>query len=95
MNTEKKKTVVEKKPAASAKNPSDTFAFTRDNYKWLIIGILVSFIGFILMSGGGTSDPTQFNGSSLFSPMRLTVAPILVLGGFGLVLYAIIKKPKE
>lgn len=95
MNTDKKKPVPEKKTGATPKNPSDAFPFTRENYKWLIIGLVISFIGFILMSGGGTTDPNQFDGDSLFSPMRLTVAPILILGGFSVVLYAIMKKPKD
>ncbi len=84
-----------KKTAPSPKNTEDEFPFTRDNYKWMIIGILVSVLGFILMSGGGTDDLTQFAGNTLFSPMRMTIAPILILGGFALVLFAIVKKPKE
>jgi hypothetical protein len=95
MNTEKKKPVIEKKPVITQKGSSNTFAFAKDNYKWLIIGIVISFVGFILMSGGGTTDLTKFTGDSLFSPMRITVAPILILGGFGVVLYAIMKKPKD
>lgn len=90
-----KKPVQEKKSPAAQKNVSDVFPFTRDNYKWMIIGVLVLTLGFILMSGGGTDDPTEFAGDTLFSPMRMTIAPLLLLGGFGLVLYSIVKKTRE
>ena len=96
MNKEsKKKAAGEKKAPTAQKNIKDDFPFTRDNYKWLIAGVVVLALGFILMSGGGTDDPAKFAGDTLFSPMRMTVAPLLLLGGFILVLYAIIKKTKE
>jgi hypothetical protein len=85
----------EKKQPQSSKNTADEFAFTKDNYKWMIIGVAVAFLGFILMSGGGTDDPTQFAGDSLFSFRRMTLAPIMILAGFSVVLFAIIKKTKE
>ena len=91
-----KKVVSEKKYVQPpVKNTVDEFAFTKDNYKWMIIGIVVAFIGFILMSGGGTDDPTQFAGDTLFSFRRWTLAPIVILIGFCLVLYSIIKRSKE
>jgi len=85
----------EKKQPQAPKHGTDEFAFTKDNYKWMIIGIVVAFLGFILMSGGGTDDPTQFAGDTLFSFRRMTLAPIMILAGFSVVLYAIIKKTKE
>jgi FtsH-binding integral membrane protein len=87
--------VQEKKAAPVQKSAEDAFPFTKDNYKWMIIGILVSFLGFILMSGGGTDDPTQFAGDTLFSFRRMTLAPIMILAGFAVVLWSIIKTPKE
>ncbi len=91
----KKVTSDKKYVQPTLKNSVDEFAFTRDNYKWMIIGIVVAFLGFILMSGGGTDDPTFFAGDTLFSFMRLTLAPIIILIGFCLVLYSIIKMSKE
>jgi FtsH-binding integral membrane protein len=91
----KKQQVQEKKAAPAPKSAADAFPFTRDNYKWMIIGILISFAGFILMSGGGTDDPTQFAGDTLFSFRRMTLAPIMILAGFAVVLWAIVKTPKE
>lgn len=65
--------------------------FGRDNYLWVIIGIAFIFIGFILMIGGGSDNPDVFN-EAIFSFRRITLAPILVLAGFGIEIYAIMKK---
>ncbi|TNE55437.1 MAG: DUF3098 domain-containing protein [Bacteroidetes bacterium] len=68
------------------------FAFQKENYKWLLIGLLVNIVGYILMIGGGSDDPNKFNADELFSPVRLTVAPILIIAGYLIVIYAIMKK---
>lgn len=71
------------------------FVFQKENYKWLIIGLAINIIGFILMIGGGSEDPNQFNADELFSPIRLTVSPILIIAGYIVMIYAIMKKPKK
>ena len=58
------------------------------------IGIAFILIGFILMIGGGSNDPDVFN-EAIFSFRRITLAPVLVLIGFGVEIYAIMKKPKN
>ncbi len=68
--------------------------FGRDNYLWVIIGLAFLLIGFILMIGGGSDDPDVFN-EAIFNFRRLTLAPILVLIGFGIQIYAIMKRPKK
>lgn len=68
--------------------------FNRDNYLWVIIGLAFLLIGFLLMIGGGSDDPDVFN-EAIFNFRRLTLAPILVLIGFGIQIYAIMKKPKN
>ena len=60
---------------------------------WVLIGIAFLLVGFLLMIGGGSDDPDVFN-EAIFSFRRLTLAPILVLIGFCLEIYAIMKKPK-
>lgn len=65
--------------------------FGRDNYKWVIIGMLFLLVGFLLMIGGGSNNPNEFN-PEIFSARRITFAPILVLIGFGIQIYAIMKK---
>lgn len=71
------------------------FAFQKENYKWLLIGIAINVLGFMLMIGGGSDDPTKFNADELFSPVRLTVAPILIIAGYIIIIYAIMKKPSK
>lgn len=70
-------------------------AFQKSNYRFLLAGIGIIILGYILMSGGGTSDPSQFNADELFSQRRITVAPFVVLVGYAVVGYAIMLKPKS
>ena len=70
------------------------FLFEKVNYKILLIGIAVIALGFILMSGGGSDDPTVFN-DDVFSFRRIRLAPTTVLIGFGITVYAILKNPKK
>lgn len=65
--------------------------FNRYNYKWVLIGLAVLLIGFILMIGGGSDNPDVFN-EGMFNFRRLTLSPILILAGFGIEFYAIMKK---
>jgi hypothetical protein len=67
------------------------FLFDKENYKFLLIGIAVIVIGFILMSGGGSDDPKVFN-EDVFSFRRIRLAPTIVLIGFGITIYSIFKK---
>jgi len=71
------------------------FAFQNLNYKLLIIGLVINIFGFILMIGGGSADPNKFDAAALFSPIRLTLAPILIITGYIVMIYAIMKKPKQ
>jgi hypothetical protein len=60
------------------------FIFDKGNYKFLIISVLVVAFGFVLMSG--TTD--------IYSNTKIVIAPVVVLAGFGLGFYAILKKPE-
>ncbi|MFH1295976.1 MAG: DUF3098 domain-containing protein [Bacteroidota bacterium] len=70
------------------------FAFGKENYRLMLIGLALITVGFILMIGGGSKDPSQFN-PEIFSFRRLTLAPILVLAGYVVEIFAIMKKPKD
>lgn len=84
------------KPATKKTLPGDqTFLFDKDNYMWMIIGIVLILIGFVLMSGGKNPDPHNFNYDELYSFRRITIAPLVMLLGFAVEVYAIMKKPKE
>ena len=69
------------------------FAIGKENFKYIAIGIGILVIGFLLMSGGKSDDPNIFN-PEIFSFRRITLAPIIVVGGFGFIIWAIMKKPK-
>ncbi|MFM7666946.1 MAG: DUF3098 domain-containing protein [Bacteroidota bacterium] len=71
------------------------FGFQKENYKILLVGLVINIVGFILMIGGATEDPTIFNEEELFSSTRITISPMLILLGYIVILYAIMKKPKE
>ena len=74
------------------KTPQE-FPLRQDNFKWLLIAIAFIVVGFVLMIGGGSEDPNVFKEDEIFSFRRITLAPILCLIGYALVIYAIIKEP--
>lgn len=67
------------------------FLFDKTKYKILIVGILIIILGFILMSGGGSADPKVFN-PDIFNFRRIRLAPTVVLIGFGVCIYSILKR---
>lgn len=71
------------------------FAFGKENYRILIIGVIIVVIGYLLMVGGGSEDPTKFNADEIFSFRRITLSPIVILAGFVVVLFGIMKKSKD
>jgi hypothetical protein len=71
------------------------FALNKENYILMIIGFAIIVLGFILMMGGKSEDPTIFNEEEIFSFRRITLAPIVVLAGFIFEIWAIMKKPKS
>jgi hypothetical protein len=71
------------------------FALGKENYKLLMIGFGIIILGFLLMIGGKSDDPNVFNANEVFSPRRITLAPLVVLIGFAFEVYAIMKKPRE
>ena len=75
-------------------NNKPEFLFDKLNYKILLIGLAVIAIGFILMSGGGSEDPNVFN-EEIFNFRRIRLAPTVVLVGFGITIYSILKNPKK
>lgn len=68
--------------------------FYRENYKWMIIGAVVVAVGMLLMTGGKNPDSNQFDFKLVYSTTRITIAPILILAGLMIEVYAIFKKPR-
>ncbi len=88
-------TTVKKTAPGNIKNePVKTILFTRENYKWMLIGLAILAVGFFMMAGGKSSNPDVFNDKDIYSPMRITIAPILIVAGLLVEIYAIMKKPK-
>ena len=75
----------------ATEQPTPNFVFGRSNYVWLGVGIATLILGYALMSGGGSDDPNVFD-ESIFNFRRITLAPTVVLAGYGLIFYAILKK---
>ena len=84
-----KKTVVTKEVAVK----HDLFG--KENYMWMLIGAAVLALGFFLMSGGKSDNPNIFNEKEIYSPVRITIAPLLIIAGFVIEIFAIMKTPKK
>ena len=69
-------------------------AFGKENYRLLLIGLAFIVVGFVLMIGGGSDDPNVFN-EAIFNFQRMTLAPLLILAGYVIEIFAIMKKPKN
>lgn len=82
----------EKKRKEAAKQSA--FIFEKRNYQFMLIGATIIALGFILMAGGGSEDPTIFN-PEIYSWRRIRLAPALILIGFGFQVYAILLNPKK
>lgn len=72
---------------------SQFFLFDKTNYIWMIAGVILILIGLVLMAGGKSPDPHQFNYDEIYSFRRITLAPVIMMIGFAIEVYAIMKKP--
>lgn len=80
--------------AKELENKKSDLAFGKENYILLLVGLAFIVTGFILMTGGGSEDPNIFS-EEIFSFRRITLAPIIVITGFVIEIFAIMKKPKD
>lgn len=75
----------------------NSFYFGKQNYKWMLIGLACIVIGFLLMMGpdantvNGKYDPNSWN-NDIFSIRRIRIAPLLIVIGFAIEVYAILKR---
>tara|TARA_E500000178_G_scaffold330260_1_gene361988 strand:+ start:115 stop:345 length:231 start_codon:yes stop_codon:yes gene_type:complete len=70
------------------------FLFGKRSYLIMGIGLVFIVLGFVLMTGGGSDDPNVFN-PDIFSPLRIRVAPALVLAGFAVLIVAVLSAKKK
>ena len=95
-----KKKVVPARPSSSTTTrrtvaraqPSFPLLFTKQNYLYIAIGCGLIALGMILMLGGGMKDPNVWDESVIYSPVRTVLAPIVILAGLGMQIYAIFKR---
>lgn len=85
------KTTSEREMPKSIPSDPSGFTFGRSNYKLLLTGLAFIAVGFLLMIGGGSDDPNVFS-DDIFNFRRLTLAPILVMAGYVIGIFAIMKK---
>jgi len=86
--------VTEKEPL-TVQRKTATGLFTRDNLLWMVAGAVVMGIGYLLMSGGRSNDPNVFDPKEVYSTTRITIAPILLLLGLAIEIYALFREPKK
>lgn len=78
----------------------NSFYFGKENYKLMLIGLALIVVGFLLMMGAdantvdGKYDPNVWN-EGIFSIRRIRIAPMLVIAGFAVEVYAILKRNKK
>ena len=83
----------------NSENQENTFYFGKENYKWMLIGLALSIVGFLLMLGAdantvdGKLDPNAWN-EDIFSIRRIRIATLLVIAGFVVQVFAILKRNK-
>lgn len=70
------------------------FALGKKNYIALAIGFAILVIGYALMAGGASTDPNVFNGDEIFNFRRITLAPIVLIIGFAVEIFAIMWRPR-
>lgn len=79
----------------SEKRSTTPSIFTKDNYKWMLAGLVLMAIGMFLMAGGKSSDPNVFDKDKVYSFTRITIAPILIIAGLVVEIFAIFRKPRN
>ncbi|MBP6430413.1 MAG: DUF3098 domain-containing protein [Ferruginibacter sp.] len=82
------------KKISKVENANNTL-FNKQNYMWMLAGLVIMAIGFILMAGGKSADPKVFDDSDVNGFRRITLAPLLIVGGLIVEIFAIMKKPKD
>lgn len=84
----------------ASENKTNPFYFQRKNFRWMLVGLALIVLGFILMMGPGANttpegkfDPNYWN-EGIFSVVRIRIAPLLIIAGFVVQVFAILKRNK-
>jgi hypothetical protein len=91
----KKKAMAVTKTSSPTEKKASPSIFTKENYRWMLIGVVVIAIGMFLLAGGTSNkDPKIFDKDAVYSTTRITIAPLLILAGLVIEMFAIFRKPK-
>lgn len=83
-------------PAKKTSQPAGMGSlFDKGNLRWMLIGVIVMAVGFILMAGGKSNNPNVFDKNQVYSFRRITIAPIVILAGLVIEIFAIFHQPKK
>jgi len=77
-----------------AENKTTSSVFSKDNYIWMLAGLVIIAIGMFMMAGGASKDPGVFLKDEVYSTRRITIGPLLILAGLVVEIFAIFRKPK-
>jgi len=91
----KQEAAIKQQPVTKKVAIAPPFLFTKENYRWMAIGGVIVLLGMLLMSGGKSQDPNTFDPKVVYSVTRVTIAPILIIAGLMVEIYAIFRKPKQ
>jgi hypothetical protein len=69
--------------------------FEKENITWMAAGVVIMIIGFLLMAGGRSNDPNVFDKSQVYSTTRITIAPIVIIIGLVIEIFAIFRTPRR
>jgi len=94
LRTRQTTTPAQKEPVVHPRHTAPGL-FSRENLLWMIGGGVVMAIGYLLMSGGASKDPNVFNPAEVYSTTRITIAPIVILIGLAIEIYALFREPKK
>lgn len=95
MATANKKTTTKTTAAGNVPKGNQVFLFDKSNFTWMITGVALILLGLVLIAGGKSPDPSKFNYDEVYSFRRITLAPIIMMIGFAIEVYAIMKKPAD
>jgi len=84
--------VSKKRKAATSTTVQKEFIFNKANYTFVFIGLALIALGMLLMMGGNMPDANTWDESLIYSKRRTLLAPIIILAGLGMQVYAIFKK---
>src|SRR5687767_9747496 len=79
----------ERKAVVRSSGPASMFE--KGNLLWMLAGAALMILGYVLMTGGASEDPNVFNEDEVYSTRRITIAPILILAGLVVEVFALFR----